>query len=112
MEYELIMEKFLCGAYIHQPIARFENLTEAMKEESDQLLNAVIDHWKVLKKTSPDGLREGFLQRRGKLISGNRKKIIIENAAIDILLDHLPWNYSIIALPWLQNILYADWVAN
>jgi hypothetical protein len=109
MEYELIMEKYLCGADIYEPIERFEELTDNMKEESDNLLNAMIQHWKALKTTSPDGLREAFLQRSGKLIVGERERVIIEHSVIDILLEHLPWNYSIITLPWLEKILYAEW---
>jgi hypothetical protein len=109
MEYELIMEKYLCGADIYETIERFEQLTDSMKEESNNLLNAMIQHWKALKHTSPDGLREAFLQRSGKLIVGERERVIIEHAVIDILLEHLPWNYSIITLPWIEKILYAEW---
>lgn len=110
MEHELIMEKYLCGADIYEPIERFEELAQSMKEESDNLLNAMIGHWKALKSTSPDGLREAFLRRNGKLIVGNRERIIVEHAVIDVLLEHLPWNYSIITLPWIEKILYAEWV--
>lgn len=56
------------------------------------LLQTVIDYWEVLKSTSPDGLREGFLQRQGKLTrSGDRNwKLQVEQQAIDILLGSLP----------------------
>ena len=109
MEYNQVLEKYLCGLYIHQPVERFIPLSEAIKEECTQVLKAVIGHWSALKNTSPDGLREAFLQRNGKLVSGARDHLVVESKSIDILLEKLPWNYSVIALPWLQKELYVDW---
>jgi hypothetical protein len=111
MEYEMLMEKYLCGSYIHESIERFIVLTDAMKQECEQLLQAVIGHWKALRSTSPDGLREGFLQRKGKLIVAERDQLVVEMQSFDVLLENLPWNYSIISLPWLNKELYVDWQA-
>lgn len=112
-EYDLLFEKYLCGLPIDEPVERFVELTPRMKEESDEMLKAVVHHWKILKGTSPDGLREGFLQRSGKLIIKSfQHRLIIENNSIDILLDHLPWGYSVVSLPWLEKILYVDWRNN
>jgi len=108
-EYDLLFEKYLCGMVSNEPIERFIQLTEKMKEEAGHLLRAVIHHWKILKNTSPGGLREGFLQRNGKLIIDSQHKLIIENNAIDILLEKLPWSYSIITFPWMEQVLYVDW---
>jgi hypothetical protein len=110
LEYLLTVEKFLCGAELAVPIPRFLRLTAAMKEESDMLLWAAIGHWKVLKNTSPAGLREGFLQRPGKLIlSTFENRLIVEVKAHDVLLNYLPWGYGIIKLPWLAKPLLVDW---
>jgi hypothetical protein len=109
MEHELLMEKYLCGMYIHEPLERFVELTDSMKQEGDQMLKAVVGHWNALKNTSPDGLREGFLQRDGKLIMKQREQLIIEKKSIDVLLDKLPWGYSIVKLPWMKKELYVDW---
>ena len=109
-EYELGMEKFLCGWDIDLPIAREVTISEAMKDESETLLLAAIKHWSALKSTSPDGLREGFLQREGKLILNNfQNRLILENKAQDVLLSYLPWSYSIIKLPWMSDILFTEW---
>ena len=109
MEYDLLMEKYLCGFDPVEPIERFMPLTEAMKAESEQLLLAAIGHWDVLKNTSTDGLREAFLQRNGKLVPGDYERLIVEGSGIDILLEHLPWSFSLIKLPWMRKILYVDW---
>jgi hypothetical protein len=110
-EYELILEKFLCGWDADLPIAREVTISQEMKDESETLLNAAIKHWSALKNTSPDGLREGFLQREGKLIQNDfQDRLIIENKAQDVLLSYLPWGYSIVKLPWMENALYVDWI--
>lgn len=112
-EYDLLLEKYLCGYDIDEPVERFVALTDKMKAECDHLLQAVIHHWKVLKNTSPDGLRQGFLQRNGKLsLTDYQHRLIVESGTIDILLNQLSWNYSIIQLPWLKQVFYVDWLTN
>ncbi len=110
VEADQIMEKYLCGMYVYEPMDRFIALSDEMKKECTQVLEAVVKHWKVLKNTSPDGLREAFLNRNGKLnLGGDREHLMVEGSALDILLDQLPWNYAMISLPWLKKLLYVDW---
>lgn len=110
-EFLLTFEKFLCGAELLAPIPRGFVLTDAMKAESDTLLRAAIGHWSALKSTSPEGLREGFLQRPGKLIFDNfDNRLIVEAKAHDMLLNYLPWGCGIIKLPWLDQPIIVDWV--
>lgn len=110
-EYLLSFEKFLCGIELPTPVPRFTELTAAMKEESETLLKAAIGHWQALKSTSPDGLREGFLQRPGKLVTSTfENRLIVESKSHDVLLSSLPWGYGIVKLPWLQRPLIVDWV--
>jgi hypothetical protein len=109
-EYELVLEKFLCGWDLDLPIAREVTISQEMKNESETLLKAAIKHWSALKNTSPDGLREGFLQREGKLIlNGFQDRLIIESKAQDVLLSYLPWSYSIFKLAWMEGALYVEW---
>ena len=110
-EYDLLMEKYLCGLPLDEPVERFVTLTKEEEEESEGLLKAIIEHWKVLKNTSPEGLREGFLYRNGKLVTGHDHRLLVESNSIDVLLEQLPWGYSIIRLSWMEKILYVDWVA-
>ena len=74
------------------------------------MLEAVIEQWPVLKNTSIAGLREAFLQRNGKLFSKNDKlHLQVEASTLDVLLDQLPWNLSMIKLPWMKGLLRVDW---
>jgi hypothetical protein len=110
MEYELLFEKYLCGWDFEKPVPRRVKLSKYMKAESEKLLTSAIGHWKALKKTSPNGLREGFLQREGKLVLDDfQHRLIVEGNAADVLLSSLPWGYGMIKLPWLEQILIVDW---
>lgn len=109
-EGKLVFEKFLCGIPLKIPIERKSLLTDRIKNESQLLLTEVIQHWPALKNTSPDGLRQLFIQRDGKLIQGNNNyKLIVERKAQDVLLDRLDWNISMIKLPWRKELVTVEW---
>ncbi|WP_214227653.1 contractile injection system tape measure protein [Pedobacter sp. B4-66] len=109
-EYELVLPKILCGYPVDLPVNTGIKLSGRELEEAEDMLQAAIASWDILKSTSPQGLRESFLQRNGKvLVHNERISIQVEKSAIDVLLDHLPWNLSIIKLPWLDEILKVEW---
>jgi hypothetical protein len=109
-EGNLVFEKFLCGVPLKMPIQKNSLLTEMIKNEADELLKEVVRNWPALKNTSPDGLRQMFIQRDGKLIQKDDKyKLIIERKAQDVLLEKLNWNISLIKLPWISKILFTEW---
>jgi hypothetical protein len=89
-------------------------LSEATRATLDGLLQAVIAHWRALGSTSPDGLRQTFLQREGRLTheraeAGQHWQLAVKSGPFDMLLDRLPWSYSTIKLPWMHEVLYVDW---
>lgn len=109
-EYELVVPKILCNWPLAMPIERDVELNKNELDETDRMLIAVIEQWPVLQNTSADGLREGFLQRKGKYFKRNDKRYLqIESASIDVLLDQLPWNMGIIKLPWMKDMLWVEW---
>ncbi len=109
-EYEMVLPKFLCEMPVNMPLDHTIELTEEEKEEANNLLQAVIEHWGALGGTSPDGLREGFLIRQGKLEQEQTGwKLLVEQKTLDILLDRLPWNISLIKLPWMKELLKVAW---
>ncbi|MBL7727231.1 MAG: hypothetical protein JNM68_06085, partial [Dinghuibacter sp.] len=109
-EHLLAIPKILCGWPLDEPLQQYEQLLAIEEQEANDLLNAAIAQWSILKKTSADGLREGFLQRNGKIFTrSNGIYIQVEKAAIDVLLDHLPWNLGLIKLPWLKELIHVEW---
>lgn len=109
-EHELVLPKFLCCMATNFPIDRAISLSKKEKKEANIVLEAAIEHWEALGDTSPDGLREAFLMREGKLVKETSGwKLNVEQKALDLLLDRLPWNLSMIKLPWMQDILKVEW---
>lgn len=109
-EYDLMLEKVLCGVETNEPIELIAKLSDQERSDSEELLEAAIQNWNVLKNTSPDGLREGFLQRKGILtFKGDEWRLRVERNTIDILLDSLPWTIGYVQLPWMKNLLHTDW---
>jgi hypothetical protein len=110
----LVLPKLLCGLDLdlEEPIPQKLSLTPTEKQESEVLLQAIIQNWSALKNTSADGLRSGFLQRDGLLFEGNEFtpwKITIERKGQDLLLDRLPWSYTVIKLPWMSGMINVEW---
>jgi Contractile injection system tape measure protein len=102
--------KVICGYTLEAPLDRVRTLGDMEKEEAQSLLLAVIGHWSSLKNTSPDGFRQEFLQREGKLETRDSVfHLTVEQRSIDVLLPSLPWSFSIIRLPWMKGPLRVDW---
>lgn len=110
-ENTMAFEKFLCNIPIAKPIERNIVLSDEMKKEGAEMLQAVLNNWEIMKTSSAGLLQNEFLQRPGKLSTNadESSKIIIERKTQDILLDKLSWNLSIIKLAWKKRIIYVDW---
>ncbi len=110
-EFEVPLAKVLCGLRLEGVLALPTQLPDRMKTEAQELLAAAIGHWSILKNTSVDGLRESFLQRRGKL---SRREsgdwlLEVEQKAWDVLLGQLPWSFQLVRLPWMRQALWTEW---
>ncbi len=112
-EYQLVLNKILCGVITGEPISRTVDLHEEEMELVESLIQGMIAHWKVLGNTSVAGFRESFLQRQGQLrLREDGWHLRIETKAFDVLLDQLPWNYSIIKYPWMDQGIQVEWRPN
>jgi hypothetical protein len=109
-EYQLVLNKLLCGIEPEMPIRRSIELTPEEQEQLENLLHAITQHWRPLANTSIAGLRESFLQRNGRLqLKGDAWYLSVEAKAFDMLLDQLPWSYSTIKFPWMARPIYTEW---
>ncbi len=109
-EHELVLCKLLCAYPISRVVPAVQILLPAELEEANNMLVAMLQQWDKLQNTSIAGLRESFLQRRGKIFTKSERVIVqVEQSSIDILLDYLPWNLSIIKLPWMKEIVQVEW---
>lgn len=110
-EYELVLPKILCGLEIEYPVDTNIRLTEEQKNETNEMLQSLIEYWLTLKNTSVEGLRESFLKRSGKLSFVNEEwLLLVDQRPYDMLLERIPWSISMIKLPWMENLMKTEWV--
>jgi hypothetical protein len=104
------LNKILCGLGVSQVLDVGIDISQEFKIEGEELLQAVIGHWSVLKNTSIAGLRETFLQRAGKISRVEKGwKLQVEQKTVDVLLTKLPWGMGIVKLPWMNDMMYVEW---
>ena len=109
-EYQLALNKFLCGWPIAKALSTKIEITAEEEDVCEGLLTAVISNWKAIGNTSVKGFRESFLQREGKLHRGEMHwQLMVQSKAFDVLLDTIPWTYKTIKLPWMEELLEVDW---
>lgn len=107
---ELALAKLLCSAGVHDTAAATVALTDADRRVCDALLEAVIAQWTALGSTSLDGLRETFLQRDAQLTQDADGWILkINPAPFDMLIDRIPWAFSLIRHSWMRQSIHVTW---
>lgn len=107
-EHELQLNKLLTDFKTGIPIPRSITLTEEEIKTAESMLHAVIQHWTKIKTI--DGLREGFLQREGKLEEKEEVILLtVENKAFDMLLDTVPWSFQMVKFKWMKKAIQVKW---
>lgn len=109
-EDEMLFEKFLCNIPINQTINRNIMLSEELKNQANEMLEAVLENWSIMKNSSVALLQNEYLQRAGKIIlTTENPKILVERKTQDILLDKISWNLGIVKLAWKNKIIFVEW---
>ena len=109
-EVMLGLNKILCGIPAGTAIAREITITGHERETIDMMLRAIIEHWKKIGNTTPDGLRQSFLRRAGRMhLQDDAWYLNVERGTFDMLLDSLPWSFSIIKHPWMERAVHVNW---
>jgi hypothetical protein len=109
-ENQLVLNKILCGVELDEVINTQLELSIFEKEKCLDLLQAVLEHWHIIKDSSKEALQETFLQRDGKLqIQNSGFELWIKDHGADILLQHLPWGIGMIKTRWMEHYLISNW---
>jgi hypothetical protein len=109
-EHELALHKLLCGLPIDYPLPASKKLTKDEKQETNDLLDAVASQWTSLHTESGQAIRQSFLRRNGLIRKQDGAWLVrIERESIDILIDSLPWGFSIIKTGWMQQLIQVEW---
>src|SRR5690606_37045459 len=107
----LPLNKILCGLTPEHFVDVTNVPSATVKQEALAMLEAVVGHWKALKNTRVDGLRETFLRRTGNLQrNADGWTLQVEAKSLDILLNRLPWGISVVKLPWNRGLLNVSWI--
>ncbi|MEL6558852.1 MAG: contractile injection system tape measure protein [Bacteroidota bacterium] len=109
-ESELVLNKLLAGLKAETPVPAENHLSDEELKEGEHLLEVVIQNWSVLKGTSVDGFRATFLRKEGLMKKDfTGWKLHVERSTMDVLLEKLPWSYSVIKLPWVTEMIFVEW---
>lgn len=110
-EDQLMLNKLFVGMPVQNYLRPEVKLTQAEIDLAKSLLNGLIINWEKLKESSIEAVQETFIQREG-ILRNNKKstKLVIGKKGVDVLLDSLPWNISIIKLPWMEQTIFVEWI--
>lgn len=109
-EYNLVLNKLLCGWPLRKSMDKEFTPSELEETEVTDLLASVIHHWQALGNTKVRGFRTSFLQRQGKLsLQHEGYHLLVARKGIDVLLEKLPWSIGFIRLAWMERPLTVEW---
>lgn len=109
-EYDLSLNKIICGLELTEPVPKTVQLTDEEKEECTNLMVTVLQRWEALKTENPEALQQTYLSREGILKQeGPGWNLMVERNTFDVMLEKLPWGISIIKFPWNPQIIYVEW---
>ena len=64
----------------------------------------------MLKNTSPGGLRDAFLDRKGTVEKNGEDYLVrVEVLPHDLLVSFIPWNFTVIKYPWNKYLIHTEW---
>jgi hypothetical protein len=106
----LVLNKIMCGVATGMPVAREIEPTERERELCDALLQAMIAQWTMIQNSSVAALRETFLRHKGRLARKDDVwELRVERKPVDVLVDHVPWGFSVIYNAWMPHPLHVTW---
>jgi hypothetical protein len=109
-ETHLVLNKVLCGLPLSTPVASGIEVSPAQQELTEGLINAVIQYWSAIGSSSIEGFRGNWLVRDALLSETEENwELVVEKRPYDLLLDRLPFGYSLVSLPWMDKPLYVTW---
>jgi hypothetical protein len=106
----LPLNKILCGLDPSWPSLASIELSTEEADTCHSLLQAMLASWPMMATSSTAALRETFLQREGRLERTEAGwKLEVERKTLDVLMDGLPWSFSLILAPWMPEPLAVSW---
>lgn len=111
-EHDIALPKLLAGLRPEDPVSPGFAATPEEDALADDLLRNVASQVSALQNTTPDVLRDTFLMRHGHIGRAHPDAPLTLHVAkgpFDMLLEGIPWPYSLIRLPWMREALHVEW---
>jgi hypothetical protein len=110
-EHDFVFNKVLCGLAIDEPVPESMEISDSEKDQVNELLNAVLNHWTMMQRSSIHALQTTFFQKQGRLSkNGPDWELLVErDSAVEILIDKLPWSIAMVKLPWNDFTIHTQW---
>ncbi len=106
----LALNKLLCGQPLGFPVSASIEPTDEELATCDSLLKAILANWPMLRDSSVAALRETFLQREGCIVRIEAGwRVDVERKVLDVLVDSIPWGFSMIFHPWMDEPVSVAW---
>ena len=110
-ENQLVLNKLLVGMDIQEILSPIIELTEDEMASAVSLQNGLINNWEKVKNSTPEGIQETFVQREGVLrFDADKITLVVDKHGVDVLVESLPWNISLIKLSWMKKPIYVEWI--
>ena len=106
----LNLEKIVCGLSPMFPVPEKYEVSDEERQEILSLFEAVKQYWKTVADTSVEGIQQTFMHRTGVITYEEPYWVLrVEGSALDILMDDLPWELSLLMLPWAERSIWVEW---
>jgi hypothetical protein len=106
----LVLNKLLCGLDPSDPVLAAIEPTAVEMETCQSLLEAMLASWPLMNGSSVAALRETFLAREGVAVRQDEGwRVQVERRTLDVLMERLPWSFSIILHPWMTGPITVEW---
>lgn len=107
----LILNKILCGWPVKAPVPLSVSLNTAQLQHCEDFITAVLSMWEQMKNSSHGNFRGSFLKRDGVLRNEEGDwSLRVEPRGYDVLLQTLPWGYSVVKNSLMETIIYVEWI--
>lgn len=109
-EKAMVLNKLLCGLALNEILPDEFVPNEVEKDTTQQMLDAILSHWKMISNSSHEGFRESWLQREGKLTKKETHwYLLVEQRSFDIMLDYKPFTLSPVKFGWMKQEIRVKW---
>ena len=77
---------------------------------SKSLLQGVINNWERMEGSTSLAIQKTFFQRDGLLqFKDEHIEVTVQRRGVDILMERINWNISILNLAWMDRPLHIIW---